>query len=303
MNGANSDGKNYQPDTTSYDYDAPLSESGEPAAKYFLFRDVIRKATGITPPPVPGRAAPRSFPVSMGVETASLWHNLPQPVESDTLLTMEDLDQAYGYILYRTSLQPGMGGDLVLNGLHDYAQIYINQELVGTLDRRLGQTQLSLPVVRSAATLDILVENSGRVNFTTALRGERKGITGGVTLAGKAPQHWQIYSLPMRQPSSLRFLPQSCSGPCFYRAKMQVAAPADTFLDTRSLHKGELWINDRPLGRFWSIGPQYSLYLPGPWLSKGANTLIYFDLQGGPQDHVHSVPAPIFERPAPTRKP
>ena len=128
MNGANSNGKNYEPDTTSYDYDAPLNESGQPTPKFTAFRDAIARVTGKTPPddPVfkPSGHLSRSIPTP---RSASLWSNLPKPVESDKLLTMEDLDQSYGYILYRTQLAAGPGGELVIDGLHDYAQIYIDR--------------------------------------------------------------------------------------------------------------------------------------------------------------------------------
>jgi beta-galactosidase len=116
--------------------------------------------------------------------SASLWRNLPEPKNSRTPLTFEDLDQSYGYVLYRTGLDEGESGKLVLDGVHDYAQVFIDQKLVGTLDR-LDQTTLNLPRVTHAATLHILVENTGRVNHSHAIHTERKGLTGSVTLDGK----------------------------------------------------------------------------------------------------------------------
>lgn len=283
MNGANSNGVNYEPDTTSYDYDAPLNESGNPTAKFTAFREAIARVTGKTPPPVPSSIPARIYPVSSQVQSASLWQNLPAPVESDKLLTMEDLDQSYGYILYRTQLSPGAGRELVIDGLHDYAQVYLDQKLIGALDRRLAQSHLMLPATTARSTLDILVENSGRVNFTKVIRTERKGITGSVTIAGQAPLHWQIYALPMTDLSAVRFSSRPCQGTCFYR--FSITAPAsrtlpDTFLSTRSLSKGEAFLNGQPLGRFWSIGPEFTLYTPGPWLHPGKNEIAIFDLQG-----------------------
>lgn len=294
MNGANSDGTNYQPDTTSYDYDAPVNESGNPRAKYFLFRSVIEKATGIKPPAVPPAIHRRVFPMAPIRESASLWSNLPTPVHSQKLLTMEDLGQPYGYILYRTTLSKGEGGALTIDGLHDYAQIYIDQKLMGTLDRRLDTKQLTLPAVSRPATLDILVENSGRVNFTKVLRTERKGILGSVTIDGRQPAQWEIYSLPMSDLSRIHFHNGQCRGPCFYRTTMQVDDPADTYLDTQHLSKGEVWLNGLPLGRFWSIGPQFALYTPGAWLHKGDNVVTFFDLRGTPADSISSIHEPIF---------
>ena len=184
------------------------------------------------------------------------------------------------------------------DGLHDYAQVYVDQTLVGTLDRRVGTDRMTLPSMKAAATLDILVENSGRVNYTKVLRTERKGLTGKVTIGGKEPKRWEIYSLPMDDLTTLRFLPEPCAGPCFYRTSMKVATPADTYLDTREVQKGEVWLNGRPLGRFWSVGPQFALYTPAPWLHAGDNDLVFFDLKGTPADVLKSGTEPVFEMPA-----
>ncbi len=294
MNGANSNGTSYEPDTTSYDYDAPLDERGAPREKFFEFRDAIQQVTHTEPPSLPAPIPVATFPVDAQLESASLWNSLPNPVESSSPLTMEDLDQSYGYILYRTQLQKGDGGELVLNGLHDVAQIYVNQILIGTLDRRLGTSKLAIPLQSHLATLDILVENSGRVNFTSVLRTERKGITGSVSIGGKTPGRWLIYSLPMDHLDHLHFAPTPCSGPCFYRTLMHVHSVADTYIDTRLLAKGELWLNDRPLGRFWSIGPQFALYAPGPWLHPGTNTIVFFDWAGSAAETVRSIDHPVF---------
>jgi beta-galactosidase len=296
MNGANSNGTNYEPDTTSYDYDSPLDEQGMPREKYFLFREVIARVTGHAAPPVPAAMPVQTFSVSPAMESTSLWSNLPKPVESDTLLTMEDLDQSYGYVLYRTRLEAGIGDELVIDGLHDYAQVYVDQKLVGTLDRRLDTSHLMLPAAKQAATLDILVENSGRVNFTKVIRGERKGITGKVTLAGKEPKHWQIFSLPMDDLGRMQFAAAPCEGPCFYRTQLTVAAPEDTYLDTTTLHKGEVWVNQRALGRFWSVGPQHALYLPAPWLKEGTNEVVFFDLLSDATESLKTSDKPIFDR-------
>jgi beta-galactosidase len=292
MNGANSNGKNYEPDTTSYDYDAPLNESGQPTPKFTAFREAIERATGKTPPPVPQSTPATTYPIAGKVEAASLWNNLPAPIESEKLLTMEDVDQSYGYILYRTQLPASSGGELSIDGLHDYAQIYLDHKLIGTLDRRLDQFHLVLPSEPNGATLDILVENTGRVNFTKVIRTERKGITGSVTIAGKQPQHWQIYPLPLNDVANMRFSADTCEGACFYHFTMTTPAsgtPPDTFLNTHSLTKGIAFLNGQPLGRFWSIGPEFTLYAPGPWLRAGTNDIVIFDLQGRGNEQVTTL--------------
>jgi beta-galactosidase len=297
MNGANAnnDGNNYGPDVTSYDYDAPLDESGRPTAKYLAFRDVIAKATGVTPPPVPEVAAPITTPAAKMTESASLWKNLPKPVHSDQILSMEDVDQAYGYILYRTHLKSAAGGDLALDELHSYAQIYLDSKLIGTLDRRLKQNTLTLPAAKANARLDILVENTGRVNFGKSIGGEHAGITKQVTLNGTPLAGWDIFPLPMTAVNKLPFTAAPCEGACFYRGSFNLAATGDTFLDTSEFTKGELWLNGKALGRIWSIGPQKALYAPGPFLVKGKNEIVVFDLQGKPGLAVRGLDKPVLD--------
>jgi len=279
MNGANSDGRNYEPDVTSYDYNAPLSESGQPTEKYLKFRDVIAKVTGKTPPPIPQAPSAAAVPTFQLTSSASLWDNLPQPVHSEQLLSMEDLDQAYGYILYRTTAPADASGDLVLDGLHDYAAVFVDGKPAGTIDRRLEQDRTAV-TVKKGERLDVLVENTGRVNFSKALLGERKGILGSVKLGGSELKGWEIYSLPMNDAASLHWTKEPCSGPCFYRGSFDADPSHDTFLDTRAFTKGFVWVNQIPLGRVWSIGPQHTLFLPGPWLKTNDNEAIVFDLNG-----------------------
>ena len=295
MNGADSQaGTSYHPDTSSYDYDAPLDESGRPGYKLALFQKVIADVTHRDLPEFPKQSPLSTFPIRQKMLTASLWRNLPTSVKSRTPLTFEDLGQNYGYVLYRTDLAEGDGGKLVLHGLHDYAQIYIDQQLVGTMDRRLGVETLNLPRQTHASTLDILVENTGRVNYSRTILTERAGLTGEVTVDGKVPRGWEIFSLPMSDLSQLRFLPEPCSGPCFFQAQMEVVRPADTFIDTRNVHKGQLWVENHNLGRFWSIGPQFTTYTPAPWQKKGITTLWFFDLLADSSDSLSTVVAPVF---------
>ena len=279
MNGANWDMNQYMPDVTSYDYDAALGESGRPSKKYPLFRDEIAKATGVAPPDVPAAAPTQKIPEFKLEEAVSLWDVLPGPVKSEQVQSMEDLDQAYGYILYRTHLKKAADDALVLEDLHDYAQVYLDGKLMGTLDRRLKQNKITLKSV-AGAQLDILVENTGRINFSEELRGERKGITKQVTLGGEPVLGWEIYTLPMTEVEKLPFKKEACAGACFYRGTLRAEKQLDTFLDTSAFTKGQVWLNGRAMGRVWNIGPQKTLYFPGPWLKIGENEVIVFDLQG-----------------------
>ena len=296
MNGANrTDSGEYQPDVTSYDYDSALDESGRPTAKYYAFRDLIAKATGVTPPPVPEVPAPIAVPAVKMDEAASLWANLPAPIHSKTILSMEDVGQAYGYILYRTEVKNKAASELVLDQLHSYALVYLDGKLVGTLDRRLKQDRLTLPAVQGKARLDILVENTARVNFGKFIGEERSGITNEVTLGGNALSGWEIYPLPMTDLNSLKFSTAPCEGACFYRGDFDLAETGDTFLDTSEFTKGALWLNGHALGRIWDIGPQKTLYAPGPWLAKGKNELVVFDTQGKTGASVRGLDKPVLD--------
>jgi beta-galactosidase len=237
---------------------------------------------------------------------------------------MEQFDQAYGYILYRHQLPAAVSGDLVLDELHDYAQIYLDGKFIGKLDRRDKQSTLAITTTRPAR-LDILVENSARINFSPAMRGESKGITKSVTLAGQPLTKWQIYPLPMTALPSLYVgprltpavkgttgdytgsgqpvnrgsnAPMSTDSPSFYRGYFSLATTGDTFLDIRKLGKGALWINGHPIGRFWNIGPQDTLFVPGPWLHEGSNEIVVFDLKpSATTPTVSGLATPILDGP------
>jgi beta-galactosidase len=297
MSGANSDGKNYEPDVTSYDYQATLDESGRPTPKYMAFRDIIAKATGVAPSPIPETPDPIAIPAIALSQSRSLWRALPDAIESTQPLTMEDIGQNYGYILYRTTLKAAGDGDLALDQLHSYARVYLDGALVGSLDRRLGKMSLPLHVANAGQQLDILVENSGRVNFSIVLRGERAGITKEVLWRGQPVEGWSIYPLPMQTADKIEFGNEPCTGPCFERGHFTLAKTGDTFLDVRPLGKGAVWINGHALGRFWDIGPQQTLYVPGVWLKEGENEIVVFDLKSKDGVTLSGLDHPLLDGP------
>jgi beta-galactosidase len=297
MNGANIDGGRYEPDVTSYDYDVPVSESGELRTKFYLFRDVISKVTGITPPSPPAPIPVQSLIPIHFTSSASIWDSLPAPKTSPQILSMEDVGQSYGYILYRANVAHAQSGDLRIDELRSYAQVYLDGVLAGTLDRRLNQSSMPIRVAHDNSRLDILVENTGRVNFGHEFPHERAGITHSVTFADQPLINWQIYPLPMQNINWPLYKSKPCTGACFYRATFQVSEPTDTFIDTRNLGKGQVFINGQPLGRFWKIGPQATLYLPAPWLKKGENEIVIFDLDSEPNPTIPFLAHAILDEP------
>ena len=298
----------FLPDVTSYDYDAPLDESGRPTLKYFAYRKELAKFSACGDesclPAVPTVPAPVTIPSIPLTQSASLFEkNLPKPIASGLPAPMEHFGQSYGYILYRTQLSQPMHGPLVLKDVHDFAAAYIDGKLAGTFDRRDAAPDGStLPVQVSTAgpaRLDILVANDGRINVEHGMVGEIKGITEAVLLEGRPLGDWKIYPLPMDSavlPVSGAPL-QTISAPAFFSAEFTISRPGDTFLDFSHLGKGVIWVNGHNLGRYWSIGPQQTLYLPGVWLKPGTNRIVVFDMLPTAHETIEGLDHPILNAP------
>ena len=294
MSGANFE-RAYEPDTTSYDYDAPLDEAGKPTNKFFAFRDVIlRHLHGEKLPALPSSIPVIAIPKFTLPDSASLWTNLGRSISAEKPKTMEALGQSFGYVLYRTRVNGPSKGELVIDRVRDYAGIFVNQHLVGALDRRLGQEHLRIQFPAGENTLDILVENTGRINFGPKLRNERQGITHSASFAGRELTTWQMFPLPMDDPATLHFSEGPVDGPGFHRGYFNLQTTGDTFLDARGLGKGVLWVNGHNLGRFWNIGPQQTLYLPGAWLHAGRNEAIVFELESVSTPSLQGLREPVL---------
>lgn len=281
--GANSGGKGYEPDVTSYDYDAPVDEQGRPTAKYKALRKLIGsylpKGKKLPEIPDPIKAV-EILPIPLNIFT-SVWDNLPQPVNSVQPGPFESYNQDYGFILYRTELIGHKSGMLKVTELHDYATVFVDGIYIGSLDRREGINTLEIPVSKPAnPVLEILVEGMGRINFAEHLI-DRKGITERVTLNGMTLMNWKIYNLPMDD-KYIYSLRSSARNPgkrgVFFKANFYIDEVGDTFFDISNLKKGIVWVNGHNLGRYWEIGPQKRLYCPGIWLRKGGNEMVVFDL-------------------------
>jgi beta-galactosidase len=279
MNGANySDDAPYMPTTTSYDYDAPVAEGGAATPKFHVFRAAIAAHTGAQPPPIPPLPQRVEIPEFALVEHADWRDLLGTPAASDAPLHMEAYGQSYGYILYRASARAGGKKTLAFGDVRDYAIVFVNGTQAGTIDRRLNQKSIVVDVPATGATIDVLVENGGRLNYGKRFTGDRKGLIGPVQMDGRLLTGWQVFTLPMSDLSALRFSKAEQTGPAFHRGVFHLERIGDTFIDTRMLGKGVLWVNGHNAGRFWSIGPQYALYVPRSFLRSGLNEAIVFDL-------------------------
>lgn len=309
--GANSPG--FAPDVTSYDYDAPISESGQPTPKYWKLRNTLAKYNdGHQLPPMPQLIEPMAVKEFEFTEVAPLWDNLPQPVHDTEIRTMEEYDQGFGTIIYRTTL-PALPAPslLTVTEPHDYARIFVNGVFIGSLDRRNGEKCLTLPAVPEGAQLDILVEALGRINFGRAIK-DFKGITDSVTVTIQQDgqdrvedlKDWQVYNIHDLYDTytSMQFRPiQEVSATDgrlpmgAYRATFSLDRTADTFLNFESWGKGLVYVNGHPLGRIWEIGPQQTLYMPGCWLKEGDNEIIVFDIIGPDKARSEGLAQPVLD--------
>ncbi len=294
--GANSGNKGYEPDITSYDYDAPVNEQGVATPKYLALRKLIGsylpkgKKLPALPDPVPAIEIPLFFPERF----TSIWDNLPQSVNSVTPKPFEAYGQDYGMILYRTELIGHKSGKLTVTDIHDYATVFLNGEYIGRLDRREGINTIDLPQTKVAnPVLEILVEGMGRINFGQYLI-DRKGITDRVTLNGMTLMNWKIFNLPLDNKFiyNLRSSGKSGDKPgIFFKGNFSLITLGDTYFDVSNYKKGMVWVNGHNLGRFWEIGPQKRLYCPRSFLRQGLNEIIIFDLHQTEPKPITGVPA------------
>ncbi|MDH7461160.1 beta-galactosidase [Chitinophagaceae bacterium 26-R-25] len=296
----------YLPQTSSYDYDAPISEAGNATPKFYELRNLFSKylQEGETLPEVPKPIPAMSIAAFSTTEVARLFANLPKPALEQQIKTMEGCDQAFGSILYRTNLPEPGGGEVQINEVHDYAYVYLNGKKIATVDRSKGQSSFIVPKnTAKGAVLDILVEAMGRINFGAAIH-DRKGITDNVLLKnanGKEQvlNNWKIYSIDLKNnqaPLHLNYKQGKTSdAPAFYRGKFVVKETKDTYLDVSKWGKGVVWINGICIGRYWNIGPTQTMYLPGVWLKKGENEIVVLDYFPNKGNTLRGSTTPILD--------
>ena len=299
---------NFSPTCTSYDYDAPINESGKPTQKFYAVRDLL---AGYLPesetlPEIPDTIPVISIPTIAMTEIAPIFDNLPQSKQSDDIRPMEMYDQGWGSILYRTTLPETCdeSQSLLITEVHDWAQVYLNGKKLATLSRLKGEGIVKLPPVKKGDQLDILVEAMGRMNFGKGIY-DPKGITEKVELQRENVkevqrlQNWQVYNLPIdyNYVSNLNYRKgNDAQGmPAYYRATFTIAEVGDTFLSMLNWSKGMVWVNGHALGRYWEIGPQQTLYLPGCWLKEGENEIIVLDMAGPVKPETEGLRQPILD--------
>ncbi|XP_054896968.1 beta-galactosidase [Poeciliopsis prolifica] len=303
-NGANSP---YAAQPTSYDYDAPLSEAGDLTEKYFAIRDVIRMYRKVPEGPIPPTTPKYAYgsvkmkklqTVLSAVEKLSF----SGPVKSTYPQTFTDLNQNFGFVLYRTTLPVNCSQPTPLssplNGVHDRAYVSVDGVAVGVLERN---KVLSVNVTGKAGSqVDVLVENMGRTNYGKDIN-DFKGLVSNLYLGKKNLTGWTMYSLSIDEAVSQGLLgeqpptqrdpdqPATLSLPAFYNGSFIIPdgipdLPQDTYVKLPGWKKGQIWINGFNLGRYWPArGPQVTLFVPASILSTAApNNVTILELEADP---------------------
>jgi len=276
-----------QPDITSYDYNAPISEAGWATEKYKALRELISKRVDYKIPDMPKHAPVIALPLIELNKTVNFfrWIKNKEAVIKDHPLTFEALAQSNGYVLYRKVFAAAIKGKLIINGLRDFATVYINEKKVGELNRYYKNFEMDI-VIPAHAKLEILVESMGRINYDEALIDNMKGIIGDVYIdQQKITGNWEMVSAPLEKMPFLREFKRETIKkdiPLFYSSIFTLNQIGDTFLNMKDFGKGIVFVNGHHLGRYWNVGPQQTLYLPGCWLKKGKNEIVIFD-----QENMH----------------
>ena len=309
--GANSPG--YQPDCSSYDYDAPISEAGHATPKFTELRNMLQEFTDQPLPPVPAELPVTTIAPFTFAECAPLFDHLPEPAATNgDIKTFEEYDMGWGCALYRTNLKARTMPVTLTIEAHDYAQVFVDGVLIGRLDRRLRQNKIVIPATPEGARLEILVEATGRINYGRAIK-DFKGIVAPVTIEHPTPGggveqkalgHWDTYLFPDDYTTVSTQTWETCAdastddalAPGYYHTTFACDTPADTWLDMSTWGKGQVWVNGHAIGRFWEIGPQQTLYMPGCWLKKGNNDIVVLDVMGPHVPTIQGLDHPILDQ-------
>lgn len=293
----------YSAMATSYDYNAPIDEQGSATDKFYAVRDLMKNylQEGEALPDIPASKKIITIPKFKLTQTANLFDNLPAPKQSIDIQSMEMFDQGWGRILYRTNITAStQKRKLQITEVHDWATVFIDGKQVGKLDRRMGNNAIELPVLDKGARLDILVEATGRVNYGKAII-DRKGITEKVELIegnnSTNLKNWQAYNFPVDYAfqTKAKFTVNKANGPAWYKANFNLTEIGDAYLDMSTWGKGMVWVNGYNIGRFWKIGPQQTLFMPGCWLKKGKNEIIVLDFETPTNTAIEGVAKQVLD--------
>uniref|UniRef100_T1P9I9 Beta-galactosidase n=1 Tax=Musca domestica TaxID=7370 RepID=T1P9I9_MUSDO len=300
--GANDGGPGrYMADITSYDYDAPMTEAGDPTSKYYALREIISRYLPMPNISVPDPVPKKKYGTIKLQSCCSLLSKAGRQqlatgvVMSNKPKSFEALGQFSGLVLYETYLpntrkDPGV---LHIPGLRDRALVYVENDFVGILSRESVIFDLPIPL-RSGKKLQILVENQGRINYGPIT--DAKGIIGDVAFDKKILTNWNMTKFPLESYEDIeRLIQQEGSrlneidsykmlndGPTIFYGSFEIKDlhTCDTYLDMTGWSKGIAFVNGENLGRYWPmVGPQVTLYVPAEVLKVGVNNVVLIEYQ------------------------
>lgn len=275
-NGANGDSSYYAAMPTSYDFDSPISETGDMTWKYEKIKEVIKKYLPIHEFSDVKNTTKKSYGKVAFNESVSLFDSLQilsnQKKWSEKPLTFEELDLDYGFILYESYVNSS--GYLNLSNVNDRANVYLNGKYVSTIERKGEKIFL-----QNEGKVDVLVENEGRINYGEMFD-ELKGLYQGVLFDQTELKNWNHFGFNLSYINQLQFTPELLvKQPAFYRGYFNVDEVADTFLNPTGFQKGVAFINGFNIGRFWINKPQLTLYVPQSLIHVGQNELVIFEIE------------------------
>ena len=299
--GANhNQGHGYEPTVTSYDYCAMLTEWGDYTPAYHAVRKLLCEKQGIEPPELPESPKLQSIGKVELTETASLFENLDNIGEKHHVPVPEGMEyfgQNFGLIYYETTLKGKYNASpMYVKNVHDFAEVYFDGEKKTSIDRTLysveGKTTLKdvifkkkkgesspflMPALSGERKIGVLVDTMGRVNYGNML--DRKGISD-IYLGIQRLMNYDVWTLPLDNLDKLKYSSSvKKDEPVFLRGSFKTDSKADCFIHLDGFNRGCVYINGFNLGRFWKVGPQKSLYIPGTLL-KDENEIIVFNIGG-----------------------
>ncbi|MFD2826391.1 beta-galactosidase [Leeuwenhoekiella polynyae] len=287
-----------QPDITSYDYDAPISEAGWVTPKYDSIRALMQHYVPYDIPEVPEQIPVIEISnISLSKKTDALSYIKKQnPVTSDSPLTFEELEQGYGYVLYKKRFTQPINGTLKVPGLRDFATVYVNGKKAGVLNRVFNTYEMPIKIPFNGS-LEILVENMGRINYGSEIVNNLKGIIKPVTINDyEITGGWEMYKAPFVEvPQDLKSETIKTGRPVIYSGNFELDNLGDTFLDVSDLGKGIVFVNGHNLGRYWQVGPQQTLYVPGCWLKENNKIVVFEQLNEKQVTELSGVKKPVLE--------
>ncbi len=281
-NGANDHGA-YSPLVTSYDYDALLTENGQPTEKYYLFQKVISKYVQIPKINLSQEIITGQYSTLKVKAVYDAFANLDAiatKVETIYPQTFELLDFPFGYVYYQTETL-AINSSAKLIKAADRAIFYRNNShKLATLENEHIESEVAISNQSAKATIGVLVENQGRVNFHHQLDQQRKGITSGMTVNNRIKTGFAHHLIDFHHLDRIKLTELNEETPTISHFELQIDTIFDTYVDVSKFGHGVLLLNGEVLGRFDSRGPQTRLYIPAPKLKIGINNIHIFEVDG-----------------------